>query len=112
MADVIHVNWHKCAGRVKPMHCVNNAPLWGTDETLWDTLKDAEIPYSRLHDTGGAYGGGRYVDIPNIFRNFSADPSDPASYDFAFTDWLFLPTGFYKTCRKGACSLFTGWALP
>ena len=88
MADVIHVNWHKCAGRVKPMHCVNNAPLSGTSEALWDTLKDAEIPYSRLHDTGGAYGGGRYVDIPNIFRNFSADPSDPASYDFAFTDWL------------------------
>ena len=39
-----------------------------------------------LHDTGGAYGQNRFVDIPNIFRDFNADPTDPNSYDFAFTD--------------------------
>jgi hypothetical protein len=26
------------------------------------------------------------VDVPNVFPDFSADPDDPASYDFAFTD--------------------------
>jgi hypothetical protein len=31
-------------------------------------------------------GGGLYVDIPNVFRNFDADVNDPNSYDFAFTD--------------------------
>ena len=51
-------------------------------------LGDAGIPYSRLHDTGGCYGGFRYVDIENIFRDFSADPENPDSYDFAFTDKL------------------------
>ena len=36
----------------------------------------------------GAYGGGVFVDIPNIFRDFDADVNDPASYDFAHTDIL------------------------
>ncbi len=49
-------------------------------------LKDAGIPYCRLHDTAGLYGGTHFVDIPNVFPNFDADPSDPNSYDFAFTD--------------------------
>ncbi|MBR5615715.1 MAG: hypothetical protein IKW66_02735, partial [Clostridia bacterium] len=49
---------------------------------------EAGIPYSRLHDVGGSFGGGKYVDIPNIFRNFDADENDPASYDFDFTDEL------------------------
>ena len=51
-------------------------------------LKDAGIPYSRLHDVGGAYGQNRWVDVPNLFRDFDADPYDPASYDFTFTDLL------------------------
>lgn len=28
------------------------------------------------------------MDIPNIFRDFSADENDPASYDFEHTDYL------------------------
>ena len=51
-------------------------------------LTEAGIPYSRLHDVGGAFGQGKYVDIPNIFRDFDADENDPASYDFTFTDLL------------------------
>ena len=33
-------------------------------------------------------GGNRYVDIPNLFRDFDADENDPSGYDFAFTDEL------------------------
>lgn len=84
----ILIDWDRIVGKIKPMHCVNNAPLCGTSNVLWDTLKEAGIPYSRLHDTGGSYGQNRYVDIPNIFRDFDADVNDEASYDFAFTDWL------------------------
>jgi hypothetical protein len=40
----------------------------------------------RLHDAAGPYGGAYFVDIPNIFPDFNADPSNPSSYDFAFTD--------------------------
>ena len=75
-------------GRVKPMHGIGNAPLMGTDERLFAYLGEAGIPFSRLHDTGGPYGGYRFVDIPNVFRDFTADPEDPGAYDFAFTDWL------------------------
>lgn len=76
-------------GPVKPMHAVNNAPLFsGANESMFHYMGEAGIPFARLHDTGGAYGGGRFVDIHNIFRDFDADPDDPASYDFAFTDWL------------------------
>ena len=51
-------------------------------------LTEAGIPFSRLHDVGGSFGGGRFVDIPNLFRDFDADETDPRNYDFTFTDHL------------------------
>ena len=51
-------------------------------------FQNASIPYSRLHDVYGAFASNRFVDIPNIFRDFDKDENDPASYDFAFTDVL------------------------
>ncbi len=84
----ISINFNQRVGKIKPFHAINNAPILGTDDRLFHYLRDAHIPYSRLHDTGGAYGGFCYVDIENIFRDFDADPEDPSSYDFAFTDNL------------------------
>ena len=84
----IKVDLNKTAGRIKPMHAVGQPPFLGMDFSMCDYLKAAHIPYSRLHDVGGCYGRGVFVDIPNLFRDFSADPEDPASYDFAFTDVL------------------------
>ncbi|MFR1517831.1 MAG: GH39 family glycosyl hydrolase [Clostridia bacterium] len=83
-----HVDLNRKINKIKPMHGVGNAPLLGCNNMLFHYLGEAGIPYSRLHDTGGNYAGGCFVDIANIFRNFDADPGDPASYDFAFTDWL------------------------
>lgn len=84
----VQVDFEKNVGRVKPFHGICNAPIHGSDKKLYHFLGDAGIPFSRLHDTGGVLGGGRFVDIENIFRDFEADTEDPASYDFAFTDWL------------------------
>lgn len=78
----------KIIGKIKPMHAVNNGPLGGPASGKWELMKEAGIPFARLHDTGGAYGGHVYVDIANVFRNFDADASNPENYDFAFTDWL------------------------
>lgn len=78
----------KTIGRMKKLHGVGQPPFAGLDFSMFHYLTDAGIPYSRLHDVGGIYGGGRFVDIPNLFRDFSADPDDPASYDFTFTDIL------------------------
>ena len=86
----VHANFNKSLGKIKPMHAINNMPTLPNDWTgsLFGKLSEARIPYSRLHDTGGYFGGARYVDIPNVFPCFDADENDPASYDFAFTDAL------------------------
>ncbi len=93
MADAplatISLDISKTLGRIKPMHAVGQPPTLGwNDYSMFHFLKEAHIPYSRLHDTGGAFGKNLYVDIPNLFRDFDADENDPASYDFAFTDLL------------------------
>ena len=76
-------------GKIKPVHSVGQPPIlaWN-DYSMFHYLKEIGIKYSRLHDTGGSFGKGIYVDIPNLFRDFDANPYDPASYDFAFTDGL------------------------
>lgn len=84
----INVNFNKTIGKIKPMHGVGQPPFAGTDFKMFHYLTEAGIPYSRLHDVGGAYGGFRWVDIPNIFRDFDKDPTDPSSYDFTFTDLM------------------------
>ncbi|MBQ9736704.1 MAG: hypothetical protein IJV96_07975 [Clostridia bacterium] len=80
------VDFDRTTGAVKPMHGIGQPPLAGFSCEKFRYLSRAGIPFSRLHDVGGAMGGGLYVDIPNLFRDFSADENDPASYDFAFTD--------------------------
>lgn len=89
----ISVNFNKATGRkIRPMHGIGQPPILrgepGVNPMLFHYLEEAGIPYSRLHDVAGAYGGGVFVDIPNIFRNFDADVNDPDSYDFAHTDIL------------------------
>jgi len=84
----IKVNFNNITGPVKAMHSVGQPPFLGANMGTLHYLTDANIPHSRLHDVGGMFGAGIYVDIPNIFRDFNADVNDPESYDFAFTDHL------------------------
>lgn len=86
----ITADFTNITGRIKPMHGVGQPPmsLWVASDAYFHYLEEAGIPYSRLHDTGGRYGAGVYVDIPNIFRSFDADENDPANYDFRSTDKL------------------------
>ncbi len=84
------VDFGRITGRIKPMHAINNMPTLPHNTLhLYEKLTEAGIPYARMHDTGGAFGGAHYVDIENIFPDSDADENDPASYDFAFTDALF-----------------------
>ncbi len=84
----ISFDFQNIIGKIKPMHAVGQPPFVGMDYHYIEYLKQAYIPYSRLHDVGGPYGGFVYVDIPNLFRDFDADETLPESYDFAFTDHL------------------------
>ena len=95
-----------CTGaRIKPLHGVNRAPMRLEHKGSSDgrdsqkEFAEAGIPFVRLHDVGGAWGGTHYVDIPNVFPNFAADENDPANYDFVFTD------AFLKPIVKAGCRL-------
>ena len=84
----ISVDFSRTIGRIKPVNGVGQPPFLGVDFSMVDYLAEANIPYSRLHDVGGHFGGNRFVDVPNIFSNFDADENDPENYDFEFTDLL------------------------
>ena len=85
----ITVNPEKIIKRMKPMHGGGQPPIGGVSLTAYfHYMTEAGIPFSRLHDVGGPFGGGRFVDIPNIFRNFDADETEPSNYDFTFTDYI------------------------
>ena len=76
-------------GPVKAVNGVGQPPKTGLlGFGLFNHLTKAGIPYSRLHDVGGVQAQNMFVDIPNVFRDFEADETDPANYDFAFTDEL------------------------
>lgn len=83
-------DFSQIAGPVKPVNGVGQPPMVGAPirYPMMHYLKEAGIPYSRLHDVGGPYGRMTFVDIPNLFRDFDADENDPANYDFAYTDIL------------------------
>jgi len=85
----ITIDYSKASGRIKAMHAVGQPPINGAIGCeYFHYLTDAAIPYARLHDVGGPFAGNRWVDIPNIFRDFDADETKEESYDFAFTDLL------------------------
>ena len=92
------VDFTRSIGAVKPLHGVNNSPV-----TYGDKLPGfvaAGIPYVRTHDTAGAFGGARFIDVANIFPDWNADENDPASYDFAFTD------AYLKGITSSGCKVF------
>ena len=88
----IVVDFEKEMGRMKPMHAVNNGPVYKFGEEMRTTnleaYRAAGIPFARTHDASlcYTYGGEHIVDVANIFKNFDADATDPASYDFRMTD--------------------------
>ena len=86
--NTINIDFSHADGVIRPLHGVNCAPYTPRDCGKFATnlFRQAKIPYSRLHDCMGVYGGAHFVDIPNIFPDFDADENDPASYDFALTD--------------------------
>ena len=90
--DKITVDFSKKLGKVKPMHSVNNGPVYkfAADQRITniDHYRAAGIPYARNHDASflATYGGEHIVDVNMIFTDWSKDATDPESYDFTLTD--------------------------
>lgn len=88
----VRIDFSKELGKIKPMHSVNNGPVYkfAADQRITniDAYRDAGIPYARTHDSSSytTYGGEHIVDVNFIFTDFDRDPTDPAAYDFTMTD--------------------------
>lgn len=88
----IHADFSQPGGKVRPLHAVNNGPVYKFTEdqriTNLDAFREAKIPFARTHDAAfcNSYGGEHIVDVHMIFPDFARDPDDPAAYDFCLTD--------------------------
>ncbi len=71
-------------GQIKPMHGMCNGPIsYGAD--ISSLFREIGVPYVRFDETDTAISS-YAVDISRIFRDPAADPGDPESYDFSYTD--------------------------
>jgi hypothetical protein len=99
----VRVDLETSLGAVKPLHGVNNGPVnYDGSIDVGHYYRELGVPYARLHDPNWPHP--REVDIPQIFRDFDADPEDPASYDFSRTDRYIrkiLDTGAQIVYRLG-----------
>lgn len=89
--NTVTVDLSKKVGKIKPLHGVCCAPynLGGGSKyqhMIDKYFNEGGIPYCRLHDVMYPHGSGQFVDISNIFPDFSADENDPKSYNFHYTD--------------------------
>ena len=86
----ICIDFQNANEKIKPMNGVNNGPVGSavTKTGNVEAFAAARIPYVRLHDSAfcWSYGGEYAVDVHRIFRDFSKDENDPASYEFRCTD--------------------------
>ena len=102
----VKLDFDQVVGSIKPMHAVNNGPVYkfASDQRITniDSYRAAGIPYARNHDASfcATYGGEHIVDVNFIFRDFDADPEDPASYDFTLTD------EYLRVCEAGGAQVF------
>ncbi|MBR2326683.1 MAG: hypothetical protein IKA49_04900 [Alistipes sp.] len=91
MSAQVVVDANEVVGKIKVMNAVNNAP-WDSGETAtrgnFQTYKNAEFSYARLHDAPVSWSWAHTVDVTCVFPDFSANENDPKSYDFTLTDKL------------------------
>lgn len=90
-ADIlVTVDPSETIGPIKIMNAVNNGPSKGLADQgrgNFAAYKALRIPYARTHDSiNQASSNGHTVDISAVFPDFNADETDPANYDFTYTD--------------------------
>ena len=79
------VDFGKVARPMKPQHCLSWAsPItgWNVPE-MYEEMEEGKL-FTRLCECYGSNGKG--INVPYIFRDFTADAQDPASYFFPHTD--------------------------
>ncbi len=89
--STVSIDFTKKLGAIKPMNAGNNGPKMARSSQVsgnFSTFKMLHVPYARVHDANltTIYGAPHTIDVRAIFKNWDADPTDPASYDFMMTD--------------------------
>ena len=87
----IRVDFDRKIKKMKPLHGFNNCARQVDYGEILPAFLALRPPVVRLHDTAYPYGAGHYVDINNVFSDFSADPDDETAYDFTLTDLYIKP---------------------
>ncbi len=97
---IITADFGKRLGKVKPLGGVIGGPRFGLDlqYDLSTEYRDLAVPMVRVADVERPHGGGRYLDIHNIFPDPALDERFPESYNFAPTDRYLLAV---KECGAG-----------
>ena len=82
----IIIDFLKQSGLMKPLHCMNNAPVsWLDNSFLNKFISELGTPYFRLHDAKVGIDV-HIADISGMFPDFSKDETDPLSYEFDVPD--------------------------
>ena len=84
----VNIDFSKKIGKIKPVNCLNNGPLFGIDlETNFtEQYKEMKPQLVRVSGIESPYSSSRFLDIHCIFPDMDLDERFDASYNFAPTD--------------------------
>ena len=98
----VNIDFSRKTGKIKPVNCLNNGPLFGIDLDLDFTEQYNEIkpPFIRLSNIEYPYTSSRFLDIHCIFPDMELDERFEASYNFGPTD------RYIATARETGAEIF------
>ena len=84
----VNIDFSKKTGKLKPVNCLNNGPLFGIDLDVdfSEQYKAIRPELVRVSGVEAPYASSRYLDIHCIFPDMELDERFEASYNFAPTD--------------------------
>ena len=84
----VNIDFSRKIGKLKPVNCLNNGPLFGMDLDIdfTEQYKEMNPQLVRVSGIESPYASSRYLDIHCIFPDMELDERFDASYNFAPTD--------------------------
>ena len=84
----VNIDFSKKIGKIKPVNCLNNGPLFGIDLDVdfREQYNEIKPPFIRVSGIEAPYASSRFLDIHCIFPDIELDERFEGSYNFAPTD--------------------------
>lgn len=90
MKKYVNIDFSRKCGRVKPVAGLSGGPLFDREGKLDFSCEYAELSPSAIRIADAECGSWGFIDIHNVFPDFSLDETMPLSYNFAAADKLIL----------------------